>query len=126
MASLEGCESFTLSGYKSGDFTFSGRLFSEGSFFDSDSGVLTRLRLFALEDNRLVYSVVSGSGASKDHRVYILKVEKDICHIDNGQQNLTLPVDMLFNAVFGLCGVDPVQENDLRAVLEESLNAAIA
>jgi hypothetical protein len=130
MADLEsmadGRENFTLSGYRDGDFTFSGRLFSEGSFFDPESGALTRLRLFALRDNRLVYSVVSSSGERKDRRVYILKVENDICHIDNGRQSLALPVDMLFSAVFGLCGIDPAQTGDLRAVLEESLSSASA
>jgi hypothetical protein len=126
MSELEGQENFTLSGYKGGDFTFAGRLFSEGSFFDTESGALTRLRLFALSDNRLVYSVVSSSGTKKDHRVYVLKVENDICHIDNGRQNLTLPVEMLFNAVFGICGIDPAQEHDLRVLLEESLHAVSA
>ncbi len=119
-------EEFTLQGYQGGDFSFRGRLFSEGSFFDEDSRTLIRLRLFAMADNRLVYSVVSGSGKHKDRRVYVLRVENDVCHIDNGSQNLTLPLDMLFSAVFGLCGLADGRESDLRAALEESLNVVEA
>ncbi|MDR2893747.1 MAG: hypothetical protein LBV80_11845 [Deltaproteobacteria bacterium] len=119
-------EEFTLQGYQGGDFCFRGRLFSEGSFFDEESRALIRLRLFALPDNRLVYSVVSGSGEQKDRRVYVLKVENDVCHIDNGSQNLTLPLEMLFSAVFGLCGLADGRENELRAAMEESLNVVVA
>jgi hypothetical protein len=123
MASLESQEMFTLSGYKGSEFTFGGRLFSEGSFFDEENGSLTRLRLFALDENRLVYSVVSGAGADKDRRVYLLRADQDFCQIDNGRQRVTLPLDMLFTAVFGICGLAPEQESEIRAALEESLSA---
>ena len=118
-----GMEEFTLKGYSGNELTFTGRLFSEGSFFDEENGSLTRLRLFALEDNRLVYSVVSGTGKEKDHRVYLLSMGKELCQIDNGQQQISLPVEMLFTAVFGLCGLEAGQESDLRAALQESLLA---
>ena len=116
-------ETFTLPGYGEDELTFSGRLFSEGSFFDEEDGALTRLRLFIQDGNCLVYSVISGSGLGKDRRVYRLKAENDLCHIDNGRQELSLPLDLLFTAVFGLCGVAAGQEAELRAALEESLNA---
>ncbi|MDR1125882.1 MAG: hypothetical protein LBM64_07470 [Deltaproteobacteria bacterium] len=119
-------EEFSLPGYGDGNLSFTGRLFSEGSFFDEENGSLTRLRLFALDENRLIYSVVSGAGEDKDRRVYQLKVDKEFCQIDNGRQRLTLPVDMLFMAVFGICGLAPGQENEIRAALEESLGAVSA
>lgn len=119
-------EEFSLPGYGDGNLSFTGRLFSEGSFFDEENGSLTRLRLFALDENRLVYSVVSGAGEDKDRRVYQLKVDKEFCQIDNGRQHITLPVDMLFTAVFGICGLAPGQENEIRAALEESLSAVSA
>ena len=37
---------------------------------------------------------------------------------------MTLPVDLLFTSVFGLCGIDPALAEDLRPVLEEALYAA--
>lgn len=121
-----GQEEFSLAGYNGQNFEFTGRLFSEGSFFDAENGKLTRLRLFAMQDGRLVYHVVSShgsSGESKDRRVYVLSVENELCHIDNGRQGISLPMDMLFAAVYGLCGMDASQEEELKATLQESLRA---
>jgi hypothetical protein len=119
-------EEFVLQGYDNGELHFRGRLFSEGSFFDEESGALTRMRLFVLGDKRIVYSVVSGSGEQKDRRIYVLKIEDDMCNIDNGQMNIDLPWDMLFTAVFGLCGLDESREQELRSTLEESLRVTWA
>ena len=119
-------EEFVLQGYNNGELHFRGRLFSEGSFFDEESGALTRMRLFMLGDRRIVYSVVSGSGDQKDRRIYVLKIEEDTCSIDNGQMSISLSQDMLFAAVFGLCGLDESREQELRSTLEESLRAASA
>lgn len=121
MSNSGGFEEISLSGYNGGDLVFRGRQFSEGSFFED--GVLTRLRLFLMEDNRLVYYVVSSNDGLKDRRVYILKVEGDICHIDNGRQSISMSMDMLFSAVYGLCGMESSQEEELRATLEEGLRA---
>ena len=119
-------EEFSLAGYNDGKFDFTGRLFSEGSFFDAENGMLTRLRLFAMRDGRLVYHVVSSGDSAvenKDRRVYVLNVEDEVCHIDNGRQSVSLPMDMLFAAVYGLCGMDASQEEELKATLQESLRA---
>ncbi len=118
-----GMEEFTVSGYNNGLLTFKGRLFSEGSFFDAENGALTRLRLFAMEGNKLVYYVVSSEEGEKDRRVYVLTVEGETCHIDNGRQSISLPMELLFSAVFGLCGMDASQEAELRSTLQESLRA---
>jgi hypothetical protein len=121
-----GQEEFSLTGYNDGKFEFTGRLFSEGSFFDAENGMLTRLRLFAMQDGRLVYHVVSsGSGPDerKDRRVYVLHVEDDICHIDNGKQSVSMPMDMLFDAVYSFCGMESSQKEELKATLRESLRA---
>jgi hypothetical protein len=103
---------------------FRGRLFSESSYFDEDEGSLTRLKLYMTEDNRQVYSVVSGPSDAKSRRVYVLRVEDDVCHINNGVQDVTLHTDMLLTAVFGLCGINPAQAESLKAALEETLKAA--
>lgn len=103
---------------------FKGRLFSEGSYFDEENGALTRLKLYITDENRQVYSVVSGSNTAKWRQVYTLRVEDDLCHINNGVQDITLRTDMLLAAVFGLCGIDSDKADDLRASLEETLKAA--
>lgn len=116
-------EEFTLKGFSDRELSFKGRLFSEGAFFDEQKSSLTRMRLFAMEDKRLVYYVASGNGDSKETRVYVLTVEGDICHIDNGRQQISLPVDLLFTAVFGLCGLEEGCEGSLRAAFNEGLRA---
>ena len=119
-------EEFVLQGYNNGELHFRGSLFSEGSFFDEESGALTRMRLFMLGDRRIVYSVVSGAGEHKDRRIYVLKIEGDMCSIDNGQMSISLSQEMLFAAVFGLCGLDESREQELRSAFEESLRVASA
>lgn len=123
MSNTGGFEEISLSGYNDGELVFRGRQFSEGSFFEE--GVLTRLRLFIMDDNRLVYHVVSSNNGVKDKRVYILKVEGDICHMDNGRQSVTMSTDMLLSAVYGLCGMGSDQEEELRATLQEGLRAVV-
>ena len=103
---------------------FQGRLFSENSFFDEEQGMITRLKLFATQDGRMVYSVVTGSSTAKSRRVYSLHLEGDLCHIDNGTQNITLQRTVLLDTVFGLCGIGDEQAEPLRHSVEESLNAA--
>ena len=103
---------------------FQGKLFSESSYFDEEQGTLTRLKLYVTNDGRQVYSVISGSSSAKWRRVYVLHVEDDLCHINNGLQEITLRVDMLLAVVFGLCGVDAAQADTLRAFLEDTLKAA--
>ena len=105
---------------------FTGKLFSESSYFDEEQGTLTRLKLYTTDDNRQVYSVVSSSDTAKWRRVYVLRVEDDLCHIHNGVQEITLRVDMLLTVVYGLCGIDPAQADSLRAFLEHTLKAANA
>lgn len=108
------------------EIRFQGRLFSESSFFDEEQGLLTRMKLFATNDDRLVYSVVSGSSTAKSRRVYVLHFEDDLCHINNGTYSIALQKDMLLDTVFGLCGIGAGQADSLRQSVEESLNAARA
>jgi hypothetical protein len=120
---VSGLEEFTLPGYGNSNLVFRGRLFSEGSFFDGESGGLTRVRLFVMEDRSVVYYTVSSLGEEKSRRVYILKVEGELCHVDNGRQRLTLPLKPLLENVFDLCGMEAAQEGDFRAAVAESLRA---
>jgi hypothetical protein len=106
------------------ELSFRGRLFSESAYYDEETGFLTRLRLFAREDGAHVYSIVSGSGAEKYRRHYVISREGDVCRMNDGKQLLVAPTAMLLNAVFGLCGIDPARSEELRPVLEQSLLAA--
>ncbi|MDL2209344.1 hypothetical protein LJC26_00865 [Desulfovibrio sp. OttesenSCG-928-O18] len=105
---------------------FYGKLFSESSYFDEEQGALTRLKLFVTDDGRQVYSVISGSSTAKWRRVYIMRIEDELCHISNGMQEITLHTDMLLTVVFGLCGIDESQGETVRAFLEDSYRIANA
>ena len=65
---------------------FRGRLFSEASWFDEDSGVLTHQKLYSTEGNEQVYSVVSGTGKTRSRRAYRIAVQGDTCSVTDGWQ----------------------------------------
>lgn len=127
MASLDTInEEFILHNDAGDEVRFTGRLFSESSYYDEDQGALTRLKLFVTDDGRQIYSVVSNAGATKWRRVYTMRVDGDLCRISNGIQEMTLEIDMLLTVVSGLCGIDAVQGADVRAFLEVAPKNAYA
>jgi len=107
------------------EFTFSGRLFSESSYYDEDSMTLTRLRLYLSDQNEQVYSIVSGAGQEKTRRYYVVAQEGELYRISNGAHTLRLPLDLLFASVFGLCGIDPNRAEELKPDFEESLRMIV-
>ena len=46
------------------EMQFSGRPFAGGSWFDDETGELTRQKLYATESGEHVYSIVTGKGAA--------------------------------------------------------------
>lgn len=100
---------------------FRGQLYSESSYYDEETATLTRLRLFITDNGEQVYSIVSGSGAGKTRRHYLVAPEGDLYRISNGVHSLTLSLDMLFASVFGLCGIDPDRAEELKPAFEENL-----
>ncbi len=103
---------------------FQGRIFSESSYYDDETATLTRMRLFVADNGSQVYSIVSGSRTNKTRRHYVVTTDGDMCRMSDGIQILTLPVEMLFAAVFGLCGIDPDRAEELRPAFEENLRLA--
>lgn len=100
---------------------FRGRLFSESSHYDEESRVLTRLRLFETDNGEHVYSIVSSSGANKTRRHYTVAPEGEFYRISDGVQTMRLPLELLFAAVFGLCGIDADRAEELKPAFEENL-----
>jgi ribosomal protein S9 len=120
-------EKLTLQSDTGADITFRGRLFSESSYFDEETGMMTRQRLYVTDQNQQVYSIVTSDGRRKERRVYLLKAEEGVCRINNGLYDVTVPVELLMLAVRGLCGLtESEQSTDFFAALEESLKAANA
>ena len=106
------------------ELRFCGKLFSESSFYDEEQASLTRLKLFTTDDGRQIYSIVAYTQAIKWRRVYIMRFDDDLCHISDGAQEITLPVDMLLMVVFGLCGIDPAQGDTVRSFIEDTRKIA--
>lgn len=104
---------------------FCGQLYSESSYYDEEAATLTRLRLFITDTGEQVYSIVSGSGTQKHRRHYLVSAMGQRCRVSDGVQTLVLPVEMLFAAVFGLCGIDPERAEELRPAFEENLRMII-
>lgn len=118
-------EQISLSSDNGAELRFSGRLFSESSYYDEDSATLTSLRLYISDQNEQVYSIVSGTGQEKTRRHYVVAQEGDMYRISNGAHTLRLPLDLLFASVFGLCGIDPERADELKPDFEESLRMIV-
>ena len=103
------------------ELDFRGQMYSESSYYDEESGTLTRLRLFVTEHGEQVYSIVAGTGSAKKRRHYIVAPEGSFYRISDGVQTMRLPLEMLFASVFGLCGIDPSRAEELKPAFEENL-----
>ena len=121
---LDSHEEHVLYNDAGAEIRFRGKLCSESSYYDADQGAITRLKLFVAEDGRQIYSIVSGSNTAKWRRVYTMRLDGDLCHIDNGVQEITLHTDMLLTVVTGLCGIDATQDHAVRSFLEDSRRSA--
>ena len=107
------------------DFVFSGRLFSECSWYDESQGTLTRQKLYVTANNEQIYYIVRSSGPERSRHAYKLFMRGDVCVIHNGATEMALQFDMLMLAVRGLCGLDSGATPSL-SMVEEMLKAANA
>lgn len=107
------------------DLRFRGRLFSECSWFDEESGTLTRQQLYVTDSREQVYSIVTSRGHERSRRAYRLSVRGNTCVIQNGSTEMVLQLDLLMLAVRGLCGLDDAAAPTLDMV-EQMLKAANA
>lgn len=103
--------------------SFQGRLFSECSHFDEESGCLTRQQLYITDSGEQVYYVIRSSNQEKSRHAYKLSVQGDSCVINNGHTEIALKFDMLMLAVRSLCGLNADALPPL-AMVEEMLKAA--
>ena len=108
------------------ELRFTGRLFSESSWFDEDTGELTRQQLFTCENGEQIYYIIRSRGReARSRRAYRMFIEGDRCIINNGMGEITLNFDMLMLAVRGLCGLSEDAVPSL-SMVEEMLRAANA
>lgn len=104
---------------------FHGRLYSESSHFDEESGCLTRQQLYTADNGDQVYYIVRSSGHDRSRHAYRLKVNDGICMINNGKSEISMNIDLLLLAVRSLCGLEE-DGGPSMALVEEMLKAANA
>ena len=104
---------------------FQGRLFSESSEFDKETGALTRQQLLITENGDQVYYIVRTQGRERTRHAYRLSMQGDTCIINNGRMEIALQFDMLMLAVRSLCGLNAEATPTLDMV-EEMLREANA
>lgn len=105
------------------EITFSGRQFAGGSWYDEETGVLTRQNLYITDANEHIYSIVSGSGHTRQRRAYKVTLRGETCTIHDGKTEMTLSLEMLMLAVRALTGLDK-EDAPMLELVEETLRAA--
>ena len=112
LSETKGMRAFSLPNDVGADMEFTGVLCSENMYHDRANGTVTKQRLFMTDTKDQIYSVVVSNGITKDQRVYKMRVEDDVCRIDNGLFDIALDVSLLTSVVQGLCGVTSEAKTD--------------
>lgn len=118
-------EDITLKLENGENMRFQGRLFSESSDFDRESGALTRQQLYKTDNGDQVYYIVRTQGNERTRNAYRLSIQGDTCVINNGRMEIAMQFDMLMLAVRSLCGLNADATPSLDMV-EEMLREASA
>ena len=105
------------------EMNFSGRPFAGGSWYDEETGTLTRQKLYIEEYGEHVYSIVTGQGQERSRRAYRVSLSGESCTINDGRTKMTLNLEMLMLAVRSLAGMERADALTLDMV-EETLRAA--
>lgn len=99
-------ESMALRLDNGAEIAFSGRQFAGGSWYDEETGVLTRQNLYITEANEYVYSIITGTGRQRSRRAYRVALHGKTCTMSDGKTEITLELEMLMLAVRALTGLD--------------------
>ena len=119
-------ESMALRLDNGAEIAFSGRQFAGGSWYDEETGVLTRQNLYITEANEYVYSIITGTGRQRSRRAYRVALHGKTCTMSDGKTEITLELEMLILAVRALTGLDREGEGvPMLDLVEETLRAAL-
>ena len=102
---------------------FSGRPFAGGSWYDEETGTLTRQKLYITESGEHVYSIITGQGQRRSRRAYRVSLAGESCTSCDGRTTMALNLEMLMLAVRTLAGMERADDLTLDMV-EETLRAA--
>ncbi|MCK9240392.1 hypothetical protein [Desulfocurvus sp.] len=114
----------TLDNGQGGSITFKGALYAQTSFFEEDTGVLTKQELYSTEDGHQAFALVSSDGDLKRKSAYIVRRQGDLCVMDNGERTMTLPYDWLMMFTQALWDID-LEEQRRRCAPDQAPEAAL-
>lgn len=96
----------TLENDAGSTISFRGSLYAQTSFFEEDTGILTKQELYSTEDGHQAFRIVTSDGGSKQKSSYLVRREGDTCVMSNGDQELTLPHEWLMLFTQALWDID--------------------
>lgn len=89
-----------------GEIEFEGYPYAQTSFYDDRTGVLTKQELFAVKDGRQAFSIVAVDGDIRSRRAYLVRREGEMCHIDDGRGELSVPMESIMDFARMLLEID--------------------
>ncbi len=113
-------EDITLDLDNGAELKFTGRLFSEASWLDEESGRQVHHKLYMTNQNNQVYVISRETGRKPQVSAYRVTRNGARCFIYDGRATLEFPSDLFVREMCALCGV----RDDVRAQIEEMLLCA--
>jgi hypothetical protein len=105
-----------------GEIVFEGYPYAQTSFYDDRTGVLTKQELFAVQDGRQAFSIVSVDGDMRSKRAYLVRREGEICHIDDGRGELSVPMESIMDFARMLLEIDADKSRRTQTRQAKSVN----
>ncbi len=99
-------KTITLENDNGGSITFKGVLYAQTSFFEENTGVLTKQELYSTEEGHQAFALISTDGDLKRKSAYIVRRRGEMCVMDNGSQTMSLPYDWLMMFTQALWDID--------------------
>ncbi len=86
----------TLENDNGATISFRGKLYAQTSFFEEETGVLTKQELYSTQEGDQAFRIISSNGEQKTKASYLIKRNEEACVITNGEKTLSLPFEWLF------------------------------
>jgi hypothetical protein len=115
-------ETVTLKNDRGGELVFEGYSYAETSFYDNRTGVLTKQELYALKDGRQAFSIVSVEGDKRSRRAYVVQREGEMCRINDGSSELSVPMESIMDFARMLLEIDADNARRLQASRAKTVN----
>jgi hypothetical protein len=105
-----------------GELVFEGYPYAQTSFYDDRTGVLTKQELFAVKDGRQAFSIVAVDGDMRSKRAYLVRRDGEMCHIDDGRGELSVPMESIMDFARMLLEIDADKSRRTQTRQAKSVN----